>query len=192
MACETQAGLWDQGVSPHFCDTFGNPPFYEQNSLWEALSVVSQKWSFPTALNTRACVLFSFLGWIEWEAHFGGSDSYFETKPSPVPTWAQPLVSHPSTHSFPIPFLSGLFSDLMLKVATSRLVATTFDQLKQLQTQGTGLPFLEPTAWVNRIGEALRLRFLHSDAQWPWEKNESASFPGWFTWTGEPLPQLTG
>ena len=26
-------------------------PLYEQNSLWEALSVVSQKWSFPTALN---------------------------------------------------------------------------------------------------------------------------------------------
>ena len=29
----------------------GNPPLYEANSLWEALSVVSQKWSFPTALN---------------------------------------------------------------------------------------------------------------------------------------------
>ena len=28
----------------------GNPPLYEENSLWEALSVVSQKWSFPTAL----------------------------------------------------------------------------------------------------------------------------------------------
>ena len=27
-----------------------NPPLYEENSLWEALSVVSQKWSFPTAL----------------------------------------------------------------------------------------------------------------------------------------------
>ena len=29
----------------------GNPPLYEENSLWEALSVVSQKWPFPTALN---------------------------------------------------------------------------------------------------------------------------------------------
>ena len=28
----------------------GNPPLYEENGLWEALSVVSQKWSFPTAL----------------------------------------------------------------------------------------------------------------------------------------------
>ena len=28
----------------------GNPPFYEHNSLWEALFVVSQRWSFPTAL----------------------------------------------------------------------------------------------------------------------------------------------
>ena len=29
----------------------GNPPSYEQNSRWEALSVVSQKWiPFPTAL----------------------------------------------------------------------------------------------------------------------------------------------
>ena len=28
----------------------GNPPLYEENSLWEALSVVSQKWPFPTAL----------------------------------------------------------------------------------------------------------------------------------------------
>ena len=31
----------------------GNPPLYEENSRWEALSVVSQKWSFPTeALET--------------------------------------------------------------------------------------------------------------------------------------------
>ena len=28
----------------------GNPPLYEETSLGEALSVVSQKWSFPTAL----------------------------------------------------------------------------------------------------------------------------------------------
>ena len=28
----------------------GNLPLYEENCLWEALSVVSQKWSFPTAL----------------------------------------------------------------------------------------------------------------------------------------------
>ena len=29
----------------------GNPPLYEETSLWEALSVVSQKWiPFPTAL----------------------------------------------------------------------------------------------------------------------------------------------
>ena len=28
----------------------GNPPIYEEHSLWEALSVVSQTWSFPTAL----------------------------------------------------------------------------------------------------------------------------------------------
>ena len=28
----------------------GNPPLYEENSVWEAVSVVSQKWSFPTAL----------------------------------------------------------------------------------------------------------------------------------------------
>ena len=32
----------------------GNPPLYEENSLWEALSVVSQKWSFPTALECCA------------------------------------------------------------------------------------------------------------------------------------------
>ena len=38
---------WDQGVSPHFCDT-GHPPF-EETSLWEALSVVSQWIPFPTA-----------------------------------------------------------------------------------------------------------------------------------------------
>ena len=35
-----------------------------QNSRWEALSVVSQKWSFPTALvgNDRVCVLGMNLG----------------------------------------------------------------------------------------------------------------------------------
>ena len=33
-----------RGFSNHFCDTSWNPPLYEQNSLWEALSVVSQKW----------------------------------------------------------------------------------------------------------------------------------------------------
>ena len=29
------------------------PILYEETSLWEALSVVSQKWSFPTALNPQ-------------------------------------------------------------------------------------------------------------------------------------------
>ena len=45
---------WFQGCGisrfSNFCDTSWNPPLYEQNSLWEALSVVSQKGSFPTAL----------------------------------------------------------------------------------------------------------------------------------------------
>ena len=40
-----------RGFSNHFCDTFGNPPVYKENSPWEALCVVSQKWSFPTALD---------------------------------------------------------------------------------------------------------------------------------------------
>ena len=31
----------------------GNLPLYEENRLWEALSVVSQKWSFPTALRQK-------------------------------------------------------------------------------------------------------------------------------------------
>ena len=35
----------------------GNPPLYEQNRPWESLSVVSQKWSFPTAL--------------DWDVHWG-------------------------------------------------------------------------------------------------------------------------
>ena len=37
-----------RGLSNHFCDAFGNLPFPWRVSL-EALSVVSQKWSFPTA-----------------------------------------------------------------------------------------------------------------------------------------------
>ena len=42
------SGLWDQRVSPVIR---GNPPLHKENSLWEALSVVSQKWvPFPTAL----------------------------------------------------------------------------------------------------------------------------------------------
>ena len=51
------SGLWDQGVSPHLCDT-RESPFYYQNSLWEALSVVSQKRSFPTALLLLDCSYF--------------------------------------------------------------------------------------------------------------------------------------
>ena len=39
-----------RGVSNHFCDIFGNLPLCMGVSVWEALSVVSQKWSFPTAL----------------------------------------------------------------------------------------------------------------------------------------------
>ena len=39
----------------------GNPPLYEEDSLWEALSVVSQKWiPFPTALSPKAAC---------WRAH---------------------------------------------------------------------------------------------------------------------------
>ena len=34
----------------------GNPPLYEENSLWETLSVVSQKWSFPTALLLKVAI----------------------------------------------------------------------------------------------------------------------------------------
>ena len=41
---------WDRGVHPHFCDTTESPPLYGGVSLWEALSVVSQNWSFPPAL----------------------------------------------------------------------------------------------------------------------------------------------
>ena len=41
------SGLWDQGVYSHFCDT---TPCICGVSLWEALFVVSQKWSFPTTL----------------------------------------------------------------------------------------------------------------------------------------------
>ena len=49
------AGLWE-GVSPT-TSVQGNPPLYEEHSLWEALSVVSQKWSFPTAVCLCVCVL---------------------------------------------------------------------------------------------------------------------------------------
>ena len=40
----------------------GNPALYEDNSLWEALSVVSQKWSFPTALLSSVSKIQSLLG----------------------------------------------------------------------------------------------------------------------------------
>ena len=42
-------GLRDQGVYLDFCDTRTSPRLYGGVSLWEALSLVSQKWSFPTA-----------------------------------------------------------------------------------------------------------------------------------------------
>ena len=46
-----QGGGITRGFLQPLCDTFGNLPLYEENSLWEALSVVSQKWiPFPTAL----------------------------------------------------------------------------------------------------------------------------------------------
>ena len=44
------SGLWDHsGFLPTSVIQGRFPPLYEQHSLWEALSVVSQ-WSFPTAL----------------------------------------------------------------------------------------------------------------------------------------------
>ena len=55
-----------------------NPPLYEENSLWEALSVVSQKGiPFPTALVRHVLGNIWFLlgaychAWI-FEAHFSG------------------------------------------------------------------------------------------------------------------------
>ena len=51
-----------RGFSNHVCDTFWNPPLYAQNSLWEALSVVSQKWSFPTARTKTTTPMFAFVG----------------------------------------------------------------------------------------------------------------------------------
>ena len=44
-----KAGLWIKGCLPTSVIQ-ENPPLYQQHSLWEALSVVSQKWPFPTAL----------------------------------------------------------------------------------------------------------------------------------------------
>ena len=52
----------------------GNPPSYEQNSLWEALSVVSQKWSFPTALVlTHSHVAICFPRFVPHLRRLGGS-----------------------------------------------------------------------------------------------------------------------
>ena len=47
------SGLWDQGLYPHFCDTRESPPMYGGfvfGNSFHFHSVVSQKWSFPTAL----------------------------------------------------------------------------------------------------------------------------------------------
>ena len=48
------------GVSPTTSVIQGNPP-YEKGSLWEALFVVSQKGSFPTALEDQRDLLTSHL-----------------------------------------------------------------------------------------------------------------------------------
>ena len=46
-----QVGSLGFVFSNHFCATLGNPFFLWEVSLWEALFVVSQRWSpFPTAL----------------------------------------------------------------------------------------------------------------------------------------------
>ena len=53
---QRDSGLWDQGVSPHFCDT---RDFFCMNTIvFGKPSVVSQKWSFPTAL--KGMVSFSY------------------------------------------------------------------------------------------------------------------------------------
>ena len=39
-----------RGLSNHFCDARESPLYMGGVSLWEALFVVSQKWSFPTGL----------------------------------------------------------------------------------------------------------------------------------------------
>ena len=37
--------MWDQGVSPHLGDTFGNPVFVWGVSLWETLFVYPEFWN---------------------------------------------------------------------------------------------------------------------------------------------------
>ena len=62
------------GVSPTTSVIQGNPPLYEQNRVWEALSVVSQKWSFPTALLSMVFHLFGMAFW--WDGSFFIEECY--------------------------------------------------------------------------------------------------------------------
>ena len=41
-----RSGLWDQGVSPHFCATRESPP-YEENSLWSYPFLLHHRRGFP-------------------------------------------------------------------------------------------------------------------------------------------------
>ena len=59
----------------------GNPRFYDQISLWQALSIVSQKWSFPTALLWCALVLeaissFNQTGGVFARRHYASLNRY--------------------------------------------------------------------------------------------------------------------
>ena len=82
-----------RGFSNHFCDTFGNPPVCEKHSLWEALSVLSQKWiPFPTALGGVISARFhrclrSTCGWSFWSRYWNFWRSlchFWEARESPA------------------------------------------------------------------------------------------------------------
>ena len=103
------SGLWliTRGFSNRFCDTFGNPPLYEENSLWEALSVVSQTWSFPTALFV--------LVWIPRD--LAGERRVINPQMGcPIGEWKQGRLILRSNHWFyfdPYPFVLWRYKELL-------------------------------------------------------------------------------
>ena len=61
----------------------GNPPLYEESNLWEARSVVSQKWiPFPTALHSNVDNLSISLFWSFESGSF--SRNHMELMMNPV------------------------------------------------------------------------------------------------------------